>query len=149
MQIALSLPGTTHFANVFSMKSIEGILDLWPSVAKLGRDLGVPYATVAAWKQRGSIPVAYWRGLIDAARARGLREVTSELLVELHDPRSAEQATGFAEPAATAVDLSAPVKGNAEPGQFSRWKALRRSHFTSADEIVEHVQALRSEWDRR
>ncbi len=131
------------------MKGVEEILALWPSNADLGRDLGVPYPTVAAWKQRGSIPVAYWRNLIDAARSRGLRGVTSELLVELHDPRGEESPVGFTEPATTEGDLTAPAKADAEAGQFSRWKALRRSHFATADEIVEHVQTLRSEWDRR
>ena len=131
------------------MKGIDRILRLWPSIADLGRDLGVPYPTVAAWKQRGSIPVAYWRALIDAARSRGLREITSELLVELHDSNAEEAASGFAEPATTAGDLTAPAKASAAAGQFSRWKALRRSHFAAADEIVEHVEALRSEWDRR
>lgn len=131
------------------MKSIDRILSLWPSIADLGRDLGVPYPTVAAWKQRDSIPVAYWRALIDAARSRGLREITSELLVELHDPHAEEEAGGFAEPAATEGDLTTPARAIADSGQFSRWKALRRSHFATAEEIVEHVQALRSEWDRR
>ena len=65
-----------------SMKGIDRILRLWPSIADLGRDLGVPYPTVAAWKQRGSIPVAYWRALIDAARRPGGRAITSALLVE-------------------------------------------------------------------
>ena len=81
--------------------------------------------------------------------SRGLREITSELLVELHDSNAEEAASGFAEPATTAGDLTAPAKASAAAGQFSRWKALRRSHFAAADEIVEHVQALRSEWDRR
>jgi len=132
------------------MKGIDQILALWPSIADLGRDLGVPYSTVAAWKQRGSIPVAYWRGLTQAARSRGLREVTSELLVALHDPRTAEPASGFAEHGPQARDDgSVPSMATADAGQFSRWKPLRRSHFATAAEIGEHVQALRSEWDRR
>jgi hypothetical protein len=39
--------------------------------------------------------------------------------------------------------------GAEDMGQFSRWKSLRRSHFATAEEIAEHVRALRSEWDRR
>lgn len=132
------------------MKSIEAILALWPSMAELGRDLGVPYATVAAWKQRGSIPVAHWRGLTDAARSRGLRDVTSELLVELHDPQGEQVGRELREPAtAASYDAQQPRESSAEMGQFSRWKRLRRTHFTTLGEIVDHVSALRSEWDRR
>lgn len=132
------------------MKGIDQILALWPSLAEVGRDLGVPYSTVAAWKQRGSIPVAYWRALTEAARVRGLREVTSGLLVELHDPRGAEAPAGLAEPApATAGEVHAPATTSPDAGQFSRWKPLRRAHFATTEEIGEHVQALRSEWDRR
>jgi hypothetical protein len=132
------------------MKSIDDILSLWPSVADLGRDLCVPYSTVAAWKQRGSIPVTYWRGLTDAARSRGLRGVTSELLVELHDPKATGTGSGPSDPAAAPeYDVLPRKAGAAEAGQFSTWKPLRRSHFTTSEEIVEHVQALRSEWDRR
>lgn len=132
------------------MKSIDAVLALWPSMADLGRDLGVPYSTVAAWKQRGSIPVSYWRGLTDAARSRGLHDVTSELLVDLHDPQDAEASSGLREPALTAP-YHAPMAVARSPqgGQFSQWKGLRRSHFATSEEIAEHVQALRSEWDRR
>jgi hypothetical protein len=109
------------------MNSIDKVLGQWPSMADLGRDLGVPYSTVAAWKQRGSIPVSYWRGLTDAARSpAGLAE---------HAAPDREPAPSFAAGAAS--------------GHFSRWKHLRRSHFASMEEIVDHVRALRDEWDRR
>lgn len=132
------------------MNSVDDILALWPSMADLGRDLGVPYSTVTAWKQRGSIPVTHWRALIEAARSRRLRDVTSELLVELHDPVVAGSADGLAERAPPVRgDASAPAETTAGAGQFSRWKPLRRSHFATAEEINDHIQALRSEWDRR
>ena len=34
-------------------------------------------------------------------------------------------------------------------GHFTRWKHLRRTEFLTTDEIVDHVRALRDEWDRR
>ncbi len=37
----------------------------------LAADLGKPYSTVAAWKQRGRIPADYDFDLIEAASARG------------------------------------------------------------------------------
>jgi len=50
---------------------MEHILTLWPSMAVLAADIGRPYQTVAAWKQRGSIPARYDLDLIRAAKARG------------------------------------------------------------------------------
>jgi hypothetical protein len=46
------------------------------------------------------------------------------------------------------------VRGEQEPrrpptGHFSRFKHLRRSHFTSSAEVVDHVRALRDEWRDR
>ncbi len=34
-------------------------------------------------------------------------------------------------------------------GHFTRWKHLRRAEFLTTEEIVDHVRALRDEWDRR
>ena len=42
-----------------------------------------------------------------------------------------------------------PMGRVSTPGQFSRWKHLRRSHFASGGEIGAHVEALRDEWARR
>lgn len=132
------------------MNSVDDITGLWPSMAELGRDLGVPYSTVAAWKQRGSIPVAYWRDLVRAAGQRGYRAVTADLLIEAHDKTTDTPVQGgFAEDAVpVGGEPQTPIEGSGE-GQFSRWKPLRRTHFTTTEEIAEHVRALRSEWDRR
>lgn len=60
---------------------MDTIFDLWPSLAALASDLDRPYPTVAAWKQRGSIPAKYDSALIFAARARG-KELSLEDLAE-------------------------------------------------------------------
>jgi hypothetical protein len=144
------------------MQAIADILAAWPSDAELGRDVGVPYSTVSAWKQRGSIPAAYWWAITEAARRRGHPEITAELLSRLHARGQAaasvaalEQGPGMAEEGKPF--LAAPSAGPSRashgdettPGQFSRWKRLRRSHFASAAEIGSHVEALREEWARR
>lgn len=132
------------------MKSVDEIVDLWPSMADLARDLDVPYSTVAAWKQRGSIPVGYWRHLIDAAQRRRFASVTSMALIEAHDPAAADPPPpGFAEDAPPLDNKPAVTSADENAGQFSRWKQLRRSHFVSVGEAVDHIRALRSEWDRR
>jgi hypothetical protein len=133
------------------MKRVDDIMGLWPSMADLGRDLGLPYPTVAAWKQRGSIPVAYWRDLVGAAHRRGFREVDAEMLITVHEQAAPKRPSGgFAEDAPPVESGRDRPPGNGDgSGQFSRWKPLRRTHFASTEEIVDHVRALREEWDRR
>lgn len=56
--------------------SFSDIIELWPSSIVLGSDLGIPPATVRAWKKRGHIiPCEYWWGIEAASRARGFRGV--------------------------------------------------------------------------
>lgn len=50
---------------------MEHIFAKWPRLSDLAADLGKPYQTVAAWKQRNSIPAQYDLDLIRAAKARG------------------------------------------------------------------------------
>jgi hypothetical protein len=124
------------------MQNVAELFSLWPSDADLVRDLGLPYQTVVAWKQRGSIPVAYWYNLIRAAHRRGLSQVTSECLVELHG-RDGRKGKPPSKP------KSSEAKPATQEGHFSRFKQLRRPHFASGEEIVAHIRALREEWDRR
>jgi hypothetical protein len=140
------------------MESVTEIFGLWPSDAEFGRDVGVAYTTAASWKQRGSIPAAYWQHVTEAAKRRGHPEVTAELLARLHARERAQAPSGFAEEG-RAFMVSPASKVDERPdrnalmaqssGHFSRWKHLRRSHFGSAGEIAAHVDALREEWARR
>lgn len=58
---------------------MEHIKRIWPKTADLAHDLGVPYTTAAAWKQRGSIPAKHFAAMIVAAQARG-ESLTFEML---------------------------------------------------------------------
>ncbi|MBS7540488.1 hypothetical protein [Ancylobacter lacus] len=130
------------------MQNVADILDLWPTDADLGRDIGVSYPAVAAWKRRGSIPPAYWRDIVAAARRRGLVDVTTDRLALIHAARLHDigKAGSVHQALVAAADTDAvPSAG----GHFSRFAHLRRSRFATADEIVDHIQALRDEWDRR
>lgn len=51
------------------------------TVSALSAEMGAPYQTVAAWKQRGSIPPSRWPALISIAKKRDI-EITLELLHE-------------------------------------------------------------------
>jgi len=71
---------------------MEDIFNKWPTLADLARDLGKPYQTVAAWKQRGSIPAKHDLDLVRLAGLRG--EV---LTLEAIAKARAVQATGAAQ----------------------------------------------------
>jgi hypothetical protein len=134
------------------MKRMMDVFSAWPSDADLGRDIGMPYSTVSAWKQRGSIPAAYWRDIIRAARRRGHPEITADLLVDLHARVPGKELAGLAEEERpfAAQDADAKADGDRErTGHFSRFKTLRRPHFASLEEVNAHVGALRDEWERR
>lgn len=132
------------------MNGVDTLIARWPSMAELGRDLGLPYSTVAAWKQRGSIPVAYWRQLVGAARQRGFLDVNSDFLIALHDNAQGRGAAGFAEDPPRIDEGRRETENDGHgSGQFSRWKALRRAHFATGEEVTDHVRGLRDEWNRR
>ena len=58
---------------------MERIFALWPRLSDLAADLGRPYPTVAAWRQRGSIPARYDLEIIRAAASRGHRLTLEDL----------------------------------------------------------------------
>ena len=58
---------------------MEHISHIWPRMVDLAHDLGRPYPTVAAWKQRGRIPANYDLDLIAAAHRRGKSLTLEEL----------------------------------------------------------------------
>jgi hypothetical protein len=137
------------------MQNVADIFASWPSDAELARDLGVPYPPISAWKQRGSIPAAYWWHVTRAARGRGLAEVTLDLLARIHARKTNDGPSGFEEERADRYEAgSASLNeedghGPSAAGHFSRFKHLRRAHFASAEEISAHISALRDEWERQ
>ena len=140
------------------MQNVADIFAAWPSDAEFGRDIGVPYPTVSAWKLRASIPAAYWWHVIRAAAQRGHSEITAELLARLHAHKASNgRPSGFTAeegtptivgPMATSEIEDSP-NDSTNAGQFTRWKHLRRTNFVSPGNIVAHLRALRGEWDRR
>jgi hypothetical protein len=138
------------------MQNVADIFAIWPSDADLARDIGLSYSTVAAWKQRGSIPVAYWLPVIHAARKRRHPEITADLLLELHAHGSKNSPVGLAE---NDTSYQAPDDASADhgdgraevrfTGHFSRHRHIRRDRFKTAEAIEEHIRALREEWSHR
>jgi len=141
------------------MRNVADIFAAWPSDAEFGRDIGVPYPTVSAWKQRASIPAAYWWHIVRAAAQRGHPEITADLLARLHARNASNgRPSGFADQEEHQTTFEAPETVSpqggsngsaAADGHFSRWQHLRRANFASPREIAAHINALREEWDRR
>lgn len=65
------------------MGNFADLLTRWTGLGILGRDLGVPYDTVASWKRRNSIPAAYWPAIVLSAATRGIDGVDSQTLMEM------------------------------------------------------------------
>src|SRR5690606_14396720 len=63
--------------------SFAELISLWPTAADLAADLGEKYQTVAAWKQRNSIPPDRWGRVIAAAEKRGFINIDWEFLGRL------------------------------------------------------------------
>ncbi|MGR3825212.1 MAG: carph-isopro domain-containing protein [Salipiger marinus] len=69
---------------------MEHIAHIWPTMAELASDIGKPYSTVAAWKQRGRIPAEHDFALIKAAKDRG-HELSFEVLARARVEKSSAQ----------------------------------------------------------
>lgn len=98
------------------------LIDLWPSVAALADDLDEKYPTVAAWKQRGSIPPDYWDRLIPAATKRGIRGVSWESLARIANgqPVPNQKGGGPAQPLPTEGAGASPDEAAANPATVSK-----------------------------
>ena len=52
--------------------TFDAILDLWPSLADLARDISEAPETVRMWKYREHIPPKHWGPILRAATSRGI-----------------------------------------------------------------------------
>jgi hypothetical protein len=68
--------------------SFSEVIDLWPSIAELARDIGEPYETVRQWRLRDSVPA---RALDKIKRAAGLRgfDLSADVLMRIAAQRGA------------------------------------------------------------
>lgn len=64
--------------------SMEHIIELWPSLVELARDMKRPVTTISSWKQRGSIPAKYDLDLISCAKKRGMELTLGQISVARH-----------------------------------------------------------------
>lgn len=74
------------------MVSFKSLLEQWPNLGVLARDLGLSIHTVAAWKRRNFIPLAYWPRIIMSARKHRIKGVTNRALLAASKGTEAEPA---------------------------------------------------------
>jgi len=65
------------------MTSFKDLIARWPTLAEFHRAVGVPYQRARKWRDRNSIPPAYWSAVITACRNEGYKDVSFEALAEL------------------------------------------------------------------
>lgn len=66
------------------MQSVSDFIEALGGASKVAKERNRPPSTVASWKDRSSIPVDEWPGLLDLARQRGIEDATYETLVMMH-----------------------------------------------------------------
>jgi hypothetical protein len=64
--------------------SVRDLVDLWPSRRDLAEEANVTLHQVNAWIKRGRIPAEHHFDIATAARVRGYKNVTSEIIDRLH-----------------------------------------------------------------
>jgi hypothetical protein len=69
------------------MNTHQQIIALWPTRLVLALEMGVSEGVVNAWNRRNNIPPSYWNAIIQAAKKRGYRQVTGDLLLKTMKPR--------------------------------------------------------------
>lgn len=66
----------------------------WGSDSAAAAAIGVTVQQLRKWRARGSIPGAYFRAVVGAARSAGVPGVTPELLVDLAALKRTKAASG-------------------------------------------------------
>jgi hypothetical protein len=66
------------------MDTVDDVFAEFGGPTALGRAIGVKPSTASEMKRRQSIPIDYWQKLTEAARERGLEDLTYEKLVSIH-----------------------------------------------------------------
>jgi hypothetical protein len=130
------------------MDKVSDIFDVLGGPSAVARLLNVKPSTAGEMKRRGSIPSEYWQDLILAAQRRRISGLDADRLVALHARATATVASRHGAGEARA-GLPAPLPSDmstANAGQFSRFRHLRRSSFSSAEAVNDHVSGLRDEW---
>lgn len=132
------------------MKSVTELFAALGGPSSVARLLGVQPSTASEMKRRGSIPAEYWRELILTAKRLRIEGVDADTLAMVHARARADRKGTVPRTRKSGnIKETASVPPDKRSGRFSRFYDVRRPHFTTGEEIRDHVSALREEWDRR
>lgn len=65
------------------MNTFTAIIEQWDTLEAFRQDVGVPYQRARKWRDRNSIPYAYWESVVSACRKKGVSGVTIASLAKL------------------------------------------------------------------
>lgn len=68
------------------MNTVEDVFVKFEKTSSFAEALGLKLSAASEMRRRKSIPVRYWPKLVDAARQRGIDEISYDTLVKLHAP---------------------------------------------------------------
>lgn len=83
-------------------RSVQSIIDLWPSLADFAADAGVTYGAAKQMRRRGSIPLKYWAALLKGAEPRAFNLDQTELMAA----HSADCSSDVPRPASHTVEAA-------------------------------------------
>jgi DNA-binding transcriptional regulator YdaS (Cro superfamily) len=106
--------------------------------SRLARLLGIRAQAISQWRR---VPA---ERVIAVEAATGV--LRHELRPDIYPPPAASSVRGRP---GSPLQIAPGAPVDVGSGHFSRFKHLRRSHFATAEQIDEHVDALRDEWARR
>jgi len=74
------------------MDTFTDIIAEWETLEAFRASVGVPYQRARKWRDRDSIPPAYWPKVVSACRKKGLKGVTSDVLSRMYADRQLNHA---------------------------------------------------------
>jgi hypothetical protein len=83
-------------------RPFAALIERFPDMAALARQMGIPHSTVAAWKRRDQIPESRWRSIEAAAKAMKVRGVSYRALAAASAVKAGGDASQAPMTAATA-----------------------------------------------
>ena len=129
------------------INNVRDVMSIWPTIAEMSRDIQVNQRSLYSMWNRRKISARYWPALIEAAHRRGHKEISSELLMQLHAKQDRQKITQH-DVVRREFDAEGRLSLSANEGHFSRYRAVQRARFASIAQVDEHIAALRDEWDR-
>jgi len=70
------------------VKTVADVMARWPSDAEFARSSGILPKHAQTMKTRGSIPPAYWMGIVQAAQRDQIKGITTDVLAAIAKARA-------------------------------------------------------------